>query len=189
MPSNPSDFPPVIEENPESGADPWQNLQSLFDKKMGILREMRDKHGIEKADSAQPIILKDFPGSEYGMWADMFDQGRLRGLSATNAIIKTRRSFNTLTSPILTKEQEDEEEGIYELRQLLEKVLEKINELENCDSKIIVSKKFSVGLMKQVESYFDLIKSSGEAKNLIQEIIVNIGRLSKLTSDRRNMTD
>jgi len=199
MPSNPSDLPPTIGENPEvkfdlppigrnpeSGSAPWQNLQSLFDKKMSLLREMRDAYGIEKADAAQAIILKEFPRSEYKMWEDMFDQSRLQGISATNVIVETRKSFNTLMEPILTKEQEDEEERMDELRQMLDCVLKKIYELENCGSKITVSKQLSIGLMKQVESYFDLVQSSEEAKSLIQEIVVSIGRLAELINESQS---
>lgn len=186
MPFNPYDFPPIIERSPSAEVKAWKNLRSLLDKKMDTIRGIRDKEDIKKADLAQTIMLKEFPISECEMWEDMFDQGRLRGLSATNAIINTRESLNTLTSPILTKEQDEEEERMYELRQLLEKVLKKIDELENCDSKITVSKKVSVDLMEQAELYVGLAHSSKEGKNLVQKVIENIGELARLINERQN---
>ncbi len=171
MPPNSYDIPPICN-FPSSEVEALQKLRSLIDKKNNQLRAIRDKEGIEKADLAQVIMLKDFPRSDYKMYDEIFDQGRLRGLFATNTIIETRESLNKLTDPLLTKEQEMEQESM--------------DELKSCDSKVTVSKKSSDDLMKQVESYSDLAQSSEEAKDLIQEIIVNIGEIYRFIDESHN---
>ena len=182
MPSNSFDLPSTGN-FPSSEVEALQKLRRLIDKKNNQLRAIRDKDGIEAADAAQLVILEEFPRSEYKMYDEIFDQGRLRGLFATNTIIETRGSLNKLTDPLLTKEQEIEQERMDDLRHMLEQLLKKIDELKSCGPKMAVSKKFSDDLMKQVKSYSDLAQSSAEAKDLVQEIIENIGELARLINE------